>query len=90
MTRRCVYCPVPHNYAVCPPYDDERVTHGMCETAAAIEHAKLDAAGYPPAPLFFGGDVVKTSPLADRLMTKPHWLPPIRPEWPRNPSHQEK
>jgi hypothetical protein len=71
MIKRCVYCPKPHNFGQVAPLADRRVTHGMCPAAAAREHARLDADGYPPAPLFFGRDIeVLSRPLDGDMTTR--------------------
>lgn len=85
--RVCSWCPAPHVYGQAEPLDDPRETHGMCEVAAKIANERLDVlfseAVAPPSAIFFAPHVVETSPINDRLMTKPPSLGPIRPEWPR-------
>lgn len=76
MTRRCVYCPEPHDFGEIEPLTDKRITHGMCTAAAIVVNARLDAEFGPEVaakaePLFFTPDIVEMSPISDRLTTRP-------------------
>lgn len=86
MTRVCAWCPTPHEMGEVAPLEDRRVTHGMCEAAEKIANAKIDSlfeAAVAPtvASFFFDQHVVETQQIQNGLMTTPHHLAPIRPEW---------
>lgn len=86
MTRRCVYCPEPHDIGQCEPIADVRITHGMCDAAAIVVNARLDELLGPELaakaePLFFGPTYDNHVAISRRRNDS---LGPIRPEWPRN------